>query len=453
MSNKWNDKNMHYIRKGFILPFIAVSIIVIFTSVIAVLLLKNKSSEPINSNQRSADSGEKQWKGLLLTKSGLIKTNDQGIFEKKDGNTVIYPTPKIIRAGDFNPFRLREDGELLVIGSSDVSTDFSTNVLYGWNVGSKEGFRPIFRLEKGKKIQVFAFSPDYKQIAITYVTRTNSEQLEYIDSSKIDADTIKKELETREKILQAELRTVTIYDATTSQVVASLQLPPVQSPSRRIGSPALVWNKKGLFTKEMYSITIFDANTWKEIGSIAGTVQPSYIIISPDGAFYYDITTLEARSIPGNALIAKLDAPEFIAPNQMNENTREDKIVHPSFATFSNDSKKLIITGTSLREQYFVIWELNLKTGKTRWIGDLNSLDFGENIDYQWKKAFMPLYFTPNDSKIVFNLYQEKEHAIGRLDYFTFTLGGVKTDYHERFTDVTGWPDLSSVNFLGWYVH
>lgn len=438
-------------KKGLALPLILFIFFLIIASIIGVFLfVKSQNKEILKNDQR-----EKQWKGLILTKSGLIQLDEQGVFEKDGGR---YPIPDIkLPIDDNNSFTLREDGQLMVVGDPKLSSDFTPNTIYGWLVGAGFNFQPLFSIETGKKIRSYAFSPDNKQIAVTFVTRTSSETLDGIDTSKIGSDEIKKEIAEREKTLQEELRTITIYDTRTLQVVKVLQLSPAENPSRRTGSPSLIWNNKGLFVQEYYEFRVFDTNTWKEIGkiknasSITELTEANFLVISPDGSSYYNLITLEVRSIPDNKLIVRLNAPEFITQDQINENTQEDKMVHPGFATFSNDSKKIIATGTSLRGLYLMFWELDLETGKTRELGDLYTLNFGEKIDYQWKKTFMPIRHTPSNEKVVISLYQEKEHTIGRLDYFTIKPGEAKTDYHERFTEVTGWPELGNVSFLGWY--
>lgn len=447
-------------EKGFVLPLILV--IVALATVISVALFFG-IKQKINPQQESLKKvASREWIGLLRIKEGFVKINAQGVLEKDSGSKLKTLVPPGLKIEEISRLELLEDGRIVFVGSPDIFLAQKVDTVYFWLIDSPGSSKPLFKITEGQKIQSFAMSSDYRNVAIGSVTRTSSETLEGLEGLSFGSDEFKKVAQEREKQLQEESRTITIYDINSSKVIQTLKLKLMDPPSRRTGAPGLIWRKNRLFAEDIYEITVFDSSTWENLGtvkndeSITGPLQPSTIVISPDGTKYYNITTLEVRSIPENKLITRLNVPEFITLQQVNENTGEDKIVHPGLAAFSLDSKKIIIEGTSLGETYFVIWEMDLESGVSKKVGDFYSLDY-ESLTERTKlindkKGILFIDFTPSDEKIIFSVYSEKEHTKSRLDFFSLKLGEEKTQYHHNFAEVSGFPDLGNISFLGWYL-
>lgn len=401
---------------------------------------------------------KKQWVGLLITDKGLVKINPQGILEK-DAESQVKDIDSPVHI-----HKLLQDGRILFIGSPETPQSPQQNIIYVWNVDFTENPKPLLEAPADQKIQAFALSPDKKLAAVTFVTKTESdmqqEVYEKLDNQGLEKEKWSKEYEKifaeLEKELQEKRRIITIYETSTSRVVKTLKLEPLKPPSRRIGTLGrLLWNEAGLFALDHLETVLFDPNSWQVKQIIPYNWES--ILISPDGSKYLitDVN-LAVRKIPGGEIIAKFNAPEFIAPEQVDGNKDDlEQIGWLGPSVFSQDSKKLLIQGRSIGTQTnFMIWELDTESGKTQKIGDseiLHNTGLKDQLTPdEWrrtrkKSAFHFLVYCPTGEKIFFAVNYPFGDRQGSTDLYQLKLGQPKAEFIHSFNS-------KMVGFWGWYL-
>lgn len=254
--------------------------------------------------------------------------------------------------------------------------------------------------------------------------------------------------------MEQELATLLIYDLKNGGLASTIKLQIIEGKPPRESADKLIWKPSGLFVFEWREIILFNPQNGQIIDTIRderrGGAAPlgGSIIFSPDGSKYYDpvVATLAVRKIPGGEIIGKVDAPEAIGKEQVDEKTDlKNRFGWAGPSVFSQDSKKLLIQMRSIDQTNFMIWELDLESGKTQKIGDSGILKFGSIPVDQIKSLFLFMTYSPTGDRIFFAANYPTGDKIGATDLFQLKRGEQKAEFIDSF-------DGLNVFFLGWYL-
>lgn len=411
------------------------------------------------------ESAKKEWVGVIATNEGLIKINSQGVKGKEP-----FLPPGITRdffksLTDYDDDRrnkfmnLLEDGRLVFVGSREITSAPNRNTIYYWDIEGNDDPKIMLEIAEGQKIQSFAVSPDGKQLAVISVSRPEEELYEGLGN--LDAAQKEKTLVERAKELREQNATIFIYDLENKQLKNTLKLKNGEADRNSAGK--LVWRKVGLFVLELSEINVFNPSNGemieniKDVAWLEGRLQSlsETIVISPDGSKYYNSTTGEVRKIPGNQTIAKLNAPEFIPPELVNEKADlEKQIVLVGPSAFSPDSKRVIVQGGSVNLTNFMVWEINIENNTTQKLGDIDTMGIRLHPKGQISLSGGGYYFTfisyhPSGKEILFSLFAGTQHGQNPTDLFWLRLSEQKTN---RIPISLSAFNLRDISFLGWYL-
>ena len=401
-------------------------------------------------------SVKKERVGIVETKKGLVKLSPQGILQRDSSSkvkAVIPPWSKALDEGVAVPRDLLQDGQIVFTGSPKIPSATKEHILYSWTVDSSAPPTSLLELSNGQKIQTFAVSPDRSKIAIISVTRTQEEIYEDQSLKDIPVEEVKKIIEERNKQLEQELATISIYDHQRRELVNTIKLKLVEGKPRE-SADKLVWKPTGLFVLGLWEITLFNPKDGQTIDTIrdegrAGAAPLSgSIIISSDGSKYYDpvVATLAVRKIPGGEIIGKVDAPEAIGKERVDEKTDlKNRFGWVGPSVFSQDSKKLLIQMRSIDQTNFMIWELDLESGKTQKIGDSEILKFQAIPVDQLKSLFLFMAYSPTADRIIFATNYPAGDKTGTAGIFQLKRGEQIAELIDLFGGL-------NVFFLGWYL-
>ena len=398
-------------------------------------------------------SVKKEWVGIVETKKGLVKLSPQGILERDSSSkvkAVIPPWSKALDEGDAVPRDLLQDGQIVFTGSPKIPSATKEHILYSWTVDSSTSPTPLLKLSNGQKIQSFAVSPNGKQVGIISITRTQEEIYEDQSLRGLPTEEARKIVEERNKQLEQEIATISIYDLEKGKLVNTLKLQLIEGKPRG-SADKLVWKTSGLFVLGSREVTLFNPQRGQLIDTIrdegrtgAGPLRDS-ILFSPDGLMFFDPIQSTVRKIPGGEIIARFEAPEIVSPERIDETKDlENQIMWVGPSVFSQDSKRVILQGRSVTQKNFIIWELDLESGKTQKIGDSGILKFGSIPVDQIKSLFLFMTYSPTGDRIIFAANYPTGDKIVATDLFQLKKGEQKAEFIDLF-------DGLNVFFLGWY--
>ena len=400
---------------------------------------------------------KKDWVGVIYTKEGLVKLSSQGKLEKDgDGKirTFMPPWLKASNEGTFVPRELLQDGQMVFVGSPKIPSAPKENIIYSLGIDSTKTPKPFLKTPDGQKIVSLAVSPDSKHIAVISVTRTNDQLLEGLEDLEFESEEWKKISAEREKELQEQTRTISIYETDTGQIIRTLKLMLLDPPSRRIGGGRLLWNQTGLFSIDRPEITVFNPtngeiiDTIPDISTGPGSSLSKTILISPDGNKYF--SQYLVKKIPGGEIIGQLDTNylsrvKFHEEPDIEAEDLENKLVWDGPSIFSSDSEKVLIQGRNGTQTNFVILELDIESGKTIKVGDFEILQLSSIPSSEIKSLFLFLTYNPLADKIFFAANYPTVDKTAVTDLFQLQKGEQKAQLIDQFDD-------PYVSFLGWYL-
>lgn len=446
----------------FVIGILAIVVLFIMGIGLYFFKIRSQSLTPGQSKRISETAvSKKEWHGIIATKKGFVKINADGQIENGADNQPAFFLPLGTEAdyaknfgnytfgtATFKDLQLLPDGKLVFSGSAKQQSAAKENTIYSWLIDSKETPKALVQLPEGQKIQSFAFSPDSKSVAVIAVTRTSGTELyEGIDSKALSLQEQLKIYQQRVKDLQEQLRTISIYDISTTKAVNTIKL----SSSTRDGTTQLIWRKQGLFAKDFDKIILFNPDTGKIITESPDNPNQS-MVVSSDGSKFFDIRMLTLHDTLKNKTTGQMNIPELIAPEEFKQGMdAEQYFIFLGPATFSPDSKKIALEAGSVSLNNFRIWEQNFENGKTRKLVDLNTLGLDSTLGTKLRHYVPFMTYNPTGTKLVFALYGDNPDTYtggGLIDVVSLDLTTLKEFRNDFFVEMNNLRELS---FLGWY--
>jgi len=465
--------------------YILALVLIILTMIGILLLIKDEGSMSIRQQgeelERTKIEGTR-WTGLIAGEAGLLEI----IPEQEDVN-YLQQQQSFLPPGvpvtfwksladyaheDRKRFVVTlDDGRIVFIGSPEISTAPDQNTLYSWSVDSKENPVPFVRIANSHKIKFFTLSPNKQKVALVAITRSEEEIYNGLDN--LNSDEQLAAVHKRVADLENELRTIFIYETSSSERTKTLKIGPDQALDPKKGLTEyeikrLIWNQAGLFVVPLFAeAVLLDPEKEQTLATLKGNYRRESIRISPDGQYYIWNDLVVKNTLTG----------EIAAQISLDDFKQKYDIIALGPYIFSPDSKKVAaIVASDPTYDDFVVFETNIETGNTERIGGVENLEAvwgipksGKNIKVYINVSFqehiesLDVWFSPYEvfygpqGKNVYFLVGGYENPNRVKPYgYAPQLNLIKLIPKEQKTNVFDLPSLNDnrahiTHFIGWY--